>query len=143
MATFQTLLGEMTAMFSLPLFALLCVCGVASVAPSLSNISYAVLGPFPAGTREVADPTEAFGGIDVLYSRFAAGGPGELLPSELADGGNVTWTNATADVSGLVQMPFPSVRFDNLNAAFGPFLLGVQGWAVGTWAWPAAAAQLD
>lgn len=106
--------------------------GLSAGGPTLANVTYAVLGPFPEGNREVADPLEAFGGIDVAYSLFLRNGSSAMLyPTELADGGNVTWSNATADGSGNVNMPFSTVRFDFLNAAFGPFLLGVQGWAIG------------
>ena len=100
--------------------------------PSLAGITYDVLGPFPAGNREVADPVAAFGDIDVLHAEFkrSPASP-RLFPSELADGGNITWSNATADATGTVSFPFPTVRFDFLQQAFGPFLLALQGWAFG------------
>jgi hypothetical protein len=54
-----------------------------------------------------------------------------LYPSELSDGGNVTWGNGTADATGTVNFNFPSIRFDELAADFGNYLFGTQGWAIG------------
>ena len=107
--------------------------GLTAAQNPLAGVTYDVLGLFPAGSREVADPLDAFGGIDVAYRAYvtASSGKPQLYPSELSDGGNITWGNATADGNGVVNMAFPSIRFDNLAASFGNYLFNVQGWAIG------------
>ena len=72
-------------------------------------------------------------GLENRLQARAIGDPSTLLyPSELADGGNVTWSSALADANGNVQLTFPTIRFDNLAWSFGNYLFGVQGWALGT-----------
>jgi hypothetical protein len=108
------------------------VFAIAVAGPTLNGVQYDVLGPFPQGNREQADPLTAFGDPFVLHAVFAANRSRSVLfPSELADGGNITWSTASADNTGTVNFNFTNVRFDFLNAAFGPFLLGMQGWAFG------------
>ncbi|KAI0637266.1 hypothetical protein C8Q77DRAFT_1051392 [Trametes polyzona] len=73
-----------------------------------------VLGPFPIHAREQhflspsfpIDPTRA---ID-----FNA-----TYPSSYADGGHVGWTKASARDDGLLEVSFPSVRWESLRATEG------------------------
>ncbi|KAG9321130.1 hypothetical protein KVV02_005256 [Mortierella alpina] len=67
-----------------------------------------VLGPFPTGMREQdfgADPLEAFGGFKLLrYDEHAN------YPSELAQGGVVTWHTTVVDAEGWVQVLYPEIE---------------------------------
>jgi hypothetical protein len=75
--------------FSLAVFAVAIASTVA--VPTLSGVAYDIIGPFPEGNREQADPLTAFGDPFILHSSFAANrSAGRLFPSELADGGNVS-----------------------------------------------------
>lgn len=128
--------------------ALALVAGVSAASASLriptSNWTYDVLGPFPAGSREVADPVraaplcvmctlltrvnwqlEAFGGITAIPR-----GDATRYPSELADGGNVTWTRVVSDANGKVTLYFPNFRDGFLGEALGLAVTSAQSWAL-------------
>jgi dienelactone hydrolase len=89
-----------------------------------------VLGPFPVGTREyTADPLQSpvWGGIFAL-----ALGANQSFPSDWADGGSVTWSQATSDADGNVNIPFSSVRWSFNEQQVGAVGGSFQAWAVGS-----------
>ena len=58
--------------------------GASGFVNPLANATYDVLGLFPAGSREVADPLEAFGGIDVAYAALQAARAAGVAPVRCA-----------------------------------------------------------
>jgi len=108
-------------------FATLTVLAGVSAANPFANLTYRILAPLPAGVRETwVDTLEAFGGID---SSAVLQAP--RIPTELADGGNVTWFNVTSDGNGAVSFDLPTYRADFLEEALGT-AVSMQGWALAT-----------
>ena len=68
---------------------------------SLSNLDFDVLGPFPRGSRETADPLEAFGGILGI-----ARGDVSTYPSEMVDGGYIGWESYTSNENGTLALDY-------------------------------------
>lgn len=86
-----------------------------------------VLGPFPAGARELgADPIEAYGGILALPRADDT-----TYPTDLTDGGRAGWSQATTAEDGWTAIAFPEVRWEPLNEHHGWAGLLWQGWAWG------------
>jgi hypothetical protein len=104
-------------------------CSIETRTP-LPPSSWDVLAPFPAGTRETgADPLNAYGGI----FKIKRADPSASYPSDLVNGGVVTWTKVAPDNSGNVNIGFNSsyVNWDLIEGWAG--LAGAQfkGWAIG------------
>jgi hypothetical protein len=68
---------------------------------SLSDLDFDVLGPFPRGSRETADPLEAFGGILGI-----ARGDVSTYPSEMVDGGYIGWESYTSNENGTLALDY-------------------------------------
>ncbi|KAL2913539.1 hypothetical protein HK105_206999 [Polyrhizophydium stewartii] len=75
-----------------------------------------VLGPFPHGSREVGvDPLSAYGGFEHLRYNES-----DTYPSELADGGTVSWQRVRTNADGSVgPVRHEGVRWEFNRKSFG------------------------
>ena len=105
---------------------------------SLAGLDFDVLAPFPRGEREVADPLAPFGGILGIPH-----GDDQLYPSELADGGEISWQSYRSDESGRLALNYsrgcgewstlgaPCVRLNPfVGHAVDTSVYSIQGWAI-------------
>lgn len=101
---------------------------LATDCPSVPS-TWDIIGPFPAGQREIdADPLDAWGGIDGITRAEA----GATYPSETADYGVVSWSTVNTTTGGVVLIDWSSTTDWSIMDDFVGFSSElVQGWALG------------
>ncbi len=86
-----------------------------------------VIGPFPSGSRELGmDPFLSFDDIYKEEFDFT-----KTYPSELADGGMISWRKIKSKNDGWVNVSFPDTRWKPLQDHHGWAGILFKGWAMG------------
>jgi len=86
-----------------------------------------VIGPFPSGSRELGmDPFLSFDDISKKEFDFE-----KSYPSELVDGGMISWKKIKSKNDGWVNVSFPDVRWQPLQDHHGWAGIIFKGWAIG------------
>ncbi|KAF7725436.1 hypothetical protein EC973_009610 [Apophysomyces ossiformis] len=94
---------------------------------AILSTTWEVLGPFPIGTREQdfgADSLEAYGGFANL--RYSLD---DRYPSELAEGGYVSWHEVEAVDGQIGPIDYPGISWKANTVPFGWSIEQFQSWA--------------